>query len=231
MKIGVYDVNNIYHSDVVEFMKEIPDESIDLIFVDFPFSYIKIKNSDKKIKSYKKISEFMEEASSEYYRILKHNGNIAIFWQSIMAYRYTKYFSDKFEVMNIVAIKDRIKWSWKYLPYQYNLLYLLCKGRPSYYWQKIEGLTDLWLDTDVMKGKKYHKEQISQEIVRRVLLMITREGDLVFDSFVGGNIVVTCKEMSRNFIGCDIDESTIKLAKERLSKTVIKKDLLKEVVK
>ncbi len=206
-------LGKIYHGDILDLTKKIENESIDCIIADYPFSYL-IKNN-KRITNDKILETFIFDTANEFYRILKPYRILAVFWQSIMMYKFGKHFSNKFDVLNIVCVKNIIRWSWKYLPYRYNILMLVSKKRPPKYWNRIKGLTDLW--DDCARGKLYHKEQISPTVVKRILEMTTKENDLILDAFTGGgNVVVLCQEMKRRFIGCDINLEALKITKERL---------------
>jgi adenine-specific DNA-methyltransferase len=47
---------------------------------------------------------------------------------------------------------------------------------------------------------------------------MSNKGDLVADFYCGsGTTLVVAKELSRNYIGCDISEVAISLAQERLA--------------
>jgi len=143
-------------------------------------------------------------------------GNCAIFWQSIMAFNFMGLVSELFYVRNLVAVKGLIRWSWHFLPFNWNMLCLLSKSeKRTKKWKRIEGLTDLW--TDVPRGKVYHREQIPELIVRRVLEMMTEEGDWVLDMFAGGgNVIAVCREMKRNVVGVEIDDKAIHILSRRL---------------
>lgn len=62
-----------------------------------------------------------------------------------------------------------------------------------------------------------HPTQKPLYLLKKILLASTREGDLVLDPFCGsGTTGVVCKVLGRKFIGIDINEEFIALAKERL---------------
>ena len=43
--------------------------------------------------------------------------------------------------------------------------------------------------------------------MERILLMTTREGDLVFDPFMGcGTTAIACLNTNRRFVGCEVDK-------------------------
>jgi site-specific DNA-methyltransferase (adenine-specific) len=56
------------------------------------------------------------------------------------------------------------------------------------------------------------------ELIKRIILTSSNEGDMVADFYMGsGTTGVVCKELNRNFIGCDLSERAIEIAKKRLN--------------
>lgn len=59
--------------------------------------------------------------------------------------------------------------------------------------------------------------QKPKELISRFVLASTNEGDVVADYYLGsGTTAVVCKELNRNFIGCDLNPKAIELTKSRL---------------
>lgn len=70
---------------------------------------------------------------------------------------------------------------------------------------------------------KLHPTQKPLELIKRLILASSNEGDLVFDGFAGsGTTGVACKELGRNFIGCELDENYCKIANERIKEGELK---------
>jgi len=60
--------------------------------------------------------------------------------------------------------------------------------------------------------------QKPKELISRLVLASTNEGDIVADYYLGsGTTAEVCKELNRNFIGCDINPNAIELTKTRLN--------------
>jgi len=208
------EVNEVYCSDCLDFMRRIPDGSVDLVIADYPFSYYYDKNM-KKIVSGKKIGSFVKNTVNEFNRILVDDGNLAIFWQSIFAYKYLGFVSKLFKVRNIVVCVRSMRLSFVNLHFSYDMLILLCKGSRRKRFYRIKNLTDVWYDRE--KHRKYHREQISVLFVERVVKLLSKPNDLVFDPFVGGgNGVIVCYKMMRRFLGCDIDRKSVDITRKRL---------------
>jgi site-specific DNA-methyltransferase (adenine-specific) len=62
-----------------------------------------------------------------------------------------------------------------------------------------------------------YSTQKPKELIRRFVLASTNEGDTVADYYLGsGTTAVVCKELNRNFIGCDINPKAIEITNARL---------------
>ncbi|MCB9073953.1 MAG: site-specific DNA-methyltransferase [Chitinophagales bacterium] len=60
--------------------------------------------------------------------------------------------------------------------------------------------------------------QKPKELISRFVLASTNEGDVVADYYLGsGTTAEVCKELNRNFIGCDINPNAIEITKSRLN--------------
>lgn len=59
------------------------------------------------------------------------------------------------------------------------------------------------------------------DLIKYLIITYSKEGDTVFDPFMGsGTTAVACKELNRNFIGCEIEAKYCKIAEKRLKETV-----------
>lgn len=62
-----------------------------------------------------------------------------------------------------------------------------------------------------------HPAPFPESLVRRVLLLWSFVGDLVFDPFMGsGTTAVAAKKLNRSFFGCDLEEEYVSMANKRL---------------
>ena len=67
-----------------------------------------------------------------------------------------------------------------------------------------------------------YNTQKPKALIERIIKASSREGDLVAD-FYGGSFTTAevCKELNRNFIGCDISEKAVKIGKKRVGKNIL----------
>jgi DNA modification methylase len=71
-------------------------------------------------------------------------------------------------------------------------------------------------------GKKAHSTQKPEELLKRVILSATRQGDVVLDPFFGtGTTGAVAKKLKRNYIGIEKEEIYIDLAKKRIDNIVV----------
>ena len=55
------------------------------------------------------------------------------------------------------------------------------------------------------------------KLLERIIKASSNEGDTVADYYLGsGTTAVVCKELNRNFIGCDINPKAIEITNARL---------------
>ena len=76
----------------------------------------------------------------------------------------------------------------------------------------------VWTDIKMRGSKLLYPTEKPKELVQRIILAFTNEGDVVADYYLGsGTTAVVCKELNRNFIGCDINPKAIEITKARLN--------------
>lgn len=72
--------------------------------------------------------------------------------------------------------------------------------------------------------EKLHNSQKPLELVRKMILNSSSEGDTVLDTFLGsGTTIIACEELKRNFIGFEIDKAYYDISNKRLKE--LKNDL------
>jgi site-specific DNA-methyltransferase (adenine-specific) len=82
--------------------------------------------------------------------------------------------------------------------------------------------SNLWNDITVpfwsMPENTDHPTQKPEKLLAKLILASTKQGDLVFDPFMGsGSSIVTAKKLDRRFLGVEIEKKYCLLAAKRLS--------------
>ncbi|MEA2064916.1 MAG: site-specific DNA-methyltransferase [Patescibacteria group bacterium] len=83
-------------------------------------------------------------------------------------------------------------------------------------------LSDVWNDIHRIRHKKRRNEhpcQLPIPLLERMILMTTDKNDIVLDPFMGtGTTAVAAKQLSRNYIGIELDDDYVRIAKENVKK-------------
>jgi site-specific DNA-methyltransferase (adenine-specific) len=241
------ETNKVYKMEAIELLKQLPDNSVDLVLTDPPYNMTALE-WDKKIN--------LEELWKELKRVGKEN----------CAFVFTA--SQPFTSILIMSNLDMFKheWIWekqkpsnfmsfKFQPAKYHEnIIVFCKGKPKYNpikWFVDESKRDkrktinnpitnkdchLGSIKRIRKaddGSRYpksilkidkkingnkHPTQKPEELMEYLVKTYSDENDVVLDCFVGsGTTAVASKKLNRNFICSDINEEYIKIAESRLS--------------
>lgn len=87
-------------------------------------------------------------------------------------------------------------------------------GARSYDW-----FTDIQLEKNVSKTEYNHPCPVPMELMERIILLTTKEGDLVVDPFMGsGTTAIACIKNNRRYIGFELSENYYNMANERIKK-------------
>jgi site-specific DNA-methyltransferase (adenine-specific) len=82
-------------------------------------------------------------------------------------------------------------------------------------------VSDVWTDIHRVKHNKYrdiHPCQLPVHLLERLILMATDENNIVLDPFIGtGTAAVAAKKLGRRYIGFDIDDNYVDMAKNKLN--------------
>ena len=66
-------------------------------------------------------------------------------------------------------------------------------------------------------GMAIHPTQKPLMILKKLIAVSSKEGDIVLDPFMGiGSTAVACKELKRNYIGCEINPKYVEWTNKRL---------------
>ena len=219
------ELDIIINKDCIEGMKELPDESIDLIVTDPPY-LISYKTNHRKNKSHEFCSvikndnneQLIKDYIKECYRVLKDNSAMYMFcsWK-------TDSFFERELTSSGFKIKNKIIWvknNWTagdlkgQFGQQYETIFLVAKGKPKFNGKRI---TDVWNFNRVVGKNQLHQNQKPVDLLELCIEKHSKEGDIVLDGFAGvGSTAVACKNLKRHYICYELEEKYCKLAQKRL---------------
>ena len=226
----------LYNDDCLRVLKEIDDNSIDLVVTDPPYKTTSRGNSgnsggmlqkdiNMKGKVFNHNDITIKDYASEVYRILKEGSHCYIMTNH-------KNLQDMLNTLTNVGfsfIKCLIwdkgnKIMGQFYMSQFEYIIFLRKGRGV----KINncGTSDLLSipnkKTKDENGNNIHDTEKPVELMKTLIDNSSNVGDTVLDPFIGsGSTGVACKQLNRNFIGIELDSDYFNIAKERIDNTVI----------
>jgi len=75
----------------------------------------------------------------------------------------------------------------------------------------------VWEDIKAYENQKDYPTQKHRELLERIISWLTKEGDLVLDSFCGsGTTLAVAEKLGRRWIGCDLSRWAIHVTRKRL---------------
>ena len=192
----------------LEYMKQLPDKSIDLIVTDPPYG----KKADKGTNGFGQAKNRRyaggwdskrpdKEVFDEMRRISK---NMIIFGAN--------YFADMLPVSNCWIFWDKkgeVKFKNPFADGE--LIYTTFKKPVKRIVFRQQGfITD-------SKDVRYHPTQKPSELVAQLIEMFSEEGQLIFDPFIGsGTTAIAAIRTGRKYIGCEINEEFCQICEERI---------------
>lgn len=225
-------VNEIYNGDAYELIKQIPDNSIDLVVTDPPY-LIENTNGGKNSSLGKSISNMNSQLSNgeltksinvgildEFLRVMK-KPNIYIWCNHKQIPMYLNYFIEKgckFDIIIWQKPNATPLFSNKYMTDKEYCLYFRNGGycNPKTY---EEAKTVYQEPLNVGDKKLYNHPTIKPyNIIKTLVNNSSKPDDVILDPFLGsGTTAVAAKELGRKYIGFEIDKGFYKIAKDRIN--------------
>lgn len=225
-------INTIQLGDCYELIKNIPDKSVDLVYIDIPYLLGKGGGNESELsKRAKKRNNSLIDAD------ITNGINYSIFDElcRIMKKTYIYIWCSRLQIMEILNYFVNVKRC------NYEIL-VWCKTNPipvtnNVYLSDLEyclmfrekgcklndgyELKSKWYVSPINKTDKdlYNHPTIKPlELVKRHILHSTQPNDIVLDCFCGsGTTCVAAKETGRRYIGMEIDKEYHKIAVDRLN--------------
>ncbi len=216
----------LLNGDCLEVMKQIPNESVDMVLTDPPY-LCDYSRHDSKSRFSKKIANdennsanegMIEKYLQECYRIMKDNTAIYCFCN----YKKIDFFKQQIETAGF-NLKNIIIWDKQRngmgdlsttFGYSYEFIIFASKGQP-----KIRGkrISDVWQFARVKPKEQEHQNQKPVDLLVQAIEKSSDEGAVIFDGFMGvGSTGVACVNTNRDFIGIELDENYFNIAKKRI---------------
>lgn len=212
------EINNIYNEDCLDGIKEIATASIDAIITDPPY-FVGMTHNGKKgdYSDLLIMKPFFDSLFSEFARVIKEEGKIYIFcdWRT-----YAFYYP---LLLKHITVRNMIVWDKICGPgnnyaFAHELILFAEQGTPCMKGQNIFRSPGFSAGAKKTNGEMLHPTQKPVEVIEKLILDSTKEGDLVLDCFAGsGTTAVAAKKLGRNYIGFEIQEKYVNIANARIA--------------
>lgn len=199
--------NQIVTGDCRELAKRIPDESVDLVFTDPPYS-----------REYLPLYSDIFAISS---RILKNSGFLLVYVGG--------YWKD--EVMS--SAREHLKYFWDYIVWEPHNSPVnwprktICRNKSIIAYTKLGAGTNALPNTQVLsvwlgggEDKRYHIWGQDESQARYFVDCFSTKDDIILDLCAGGGTTPSvCQMLERNYLAFEIDPDTAELARKRVRET------------
>lgn len=220
-----------------EYLKTIPDNSIDLVLIDPPYEVSRdtnFKNGDLKGDNRDRFRVSMnfgdwdnnfsglDIVCKEAYRVLKKGGTFICFydlWKITTLHKYLE--NAKFKQMRFIEwIKTNpvpLNSKTNYLTNAREIALLGVKvGKPTFNSEYDSGIYKYPICHD--KGR-FHPTQKPIELIEDLIKKHSNEGDSILDCFSGsGTTAIAAVDLNRDFYGCEIDNTYYNKSVDRIKK-------------
>lgn len=234
--LSPFTPDRIYKGDALELMRSVPSEVIDLIVTDPPFAIdFKAKRLNYNREGNNVMEGYVEVPVDEYatftytwlkeaFRVLSNSGSLYVFsgWNRLQD------ILDGLDRAGFHTV-NHIIWKYqfgvftrrKFVTSHYHILFVV-KNPRDYTFNKMDHYPeDVWvINREYWKGKRKTPTKLPPDLVKKILLYSSKQGDLVLDPFLGsGTVAVVSKELGRHFLGFEIVKEYYDFATERILAT------------
>lgn len=206
--------NRVIQGDILEVLRQYPNESVDLVFADPPYNLDKAYNTYEDEKDRNTYLEWCNLWLDEYIRILKPTGSLYLLNLPRWGMYHANYLNQRLVFQNWIVWDALSEPRGKIMPAHYALLYYtrnkvgftfnykdVSELDARYYCLRSscirnrkqrgendkELLTDIWWDIHRIKhprDRDFHPCQLPEALLERIIRLSTNPGDVVLDAFL-----------------------------------------------
>lgn len=238
--------NKILHGNSLNLLKDLDDNSVDMILTDLPYFDVVNDDWDNQWKTENDYFNWLEKLIQEYNRVLNDNSNIFLF-SGRQYNRHLNLILDKYFIEKRIIIWARKRMynsargnalSSGYEPISFyskgdNPIFNKIKVLPTRedlrkryekhpYLKDGITLSDVWDDISALpynsKEKLNHSSQKPLKLIERIIKLGSNKNDVILDSCAG--VLTTakaCENLNRKYICIEINDKYIRIGKSKLN--------------
>ena len=230
------ELNKIYNEDCLIGLKNIPDNSVDLVLIDPPYDLCtlggkagtsklakQIIKLEKDLINNNLVNSFNIKVLDELVRVMK-NINIYIWCNTRQIPMYIKYFNLQLKCKLEIVIWNKTNpmplYNNKYMNDKEYCLYFRKRGycNPKNY----EDAKTIYISKTNIEDKNLYQHPTIKpiDLIRKLIRNSSKENDIVLDCFLGsGTTAVACILENRNYIGFEINKKYYDISNKRINET------------
>lgn len=227
------DKFKIENGDAFKLLKDIPDNSVDLILTDPPYNLGEHSRGNIKLNWRSDINNDIEDwdvgfdptlLTEDFLRILKPTGNLFIFCSYNLIGKYHELLNHRFDTFQFMVWhktnpapkirKAGFLNSCELIVACWNKSHTWNFGKQNEMHNFIEG--PICMGNERIKDPK-HPTQKPIYALKHIINIASNEGDVILDPFMGvGSTGVAAMQLNRSFIGFELEEKYFLASKKRL---------------
>lgn len=227
----------LIEGDCFEKMKDIPDNSIDLILCDPPYNLANYSTGNMKFDWRSDINNDVAEWDekpldpfdlvNEFKRIISPKGNIFIFCSYNLIGKFHEAFDPEFDTFQfMVWHKTNPVPNIRKSSFLNSCELIVCLWNKGHTWNftkqnEMHNFIEspICMGSERLKNPK-HPTQKPIKVLKHIIKIASNPGDTVLDMFMGvGSTGVAAKMLKRKFIGIETNHEYFKAAKKRIDGT------------
>jgi len=235
--ILILELNKIYNMDCLEGLKQLGDNSIDLVVTDPPYLHVKGGMKSKKFNTgtwktesemVTKLSDFGEKSIYEFLDVSipkMKKINMYIFCSKLQLQYYFSYIKEH-KLKYDLLVWDKVKYAMKSTKFfTGDIEYVVRIYQSGVSLRKI--LIEDKSKADInyyLKRQSYEQPRGKHEtgkpidLIKKYIELSSDVGDTVCDPFIGsGTTAIACLSTNRNYIGFEIEEKHYNIANQRIN--------------
>ncbi len=225
---------SIHNTDCHDFMKTMPDNSVDLLLTDPPYNIAKYSTGNINLPGREALNNDIapwdekeldpKELVGDFKRILKPTGNIFVFTSYNLIGKWHEVFDKEFDTFQFF-IWHKTNPAPKIFKNGFlnSCEMIICMWNKKHTWNfsnqnEMHNFFEspICMQPERLREPK-HPAQKPVKLLKHIIKIASNEGDVVFDPFMGvGSTGVAALEEGRRFGGCEIDSIYFEAAKKRL---------------
>jgi site-specific DNA-methyltransferase (adenine-specific) len=214
--MSLLPLNQIINGDAFEVLDTLPNNSIDVIVIDPPYSRFHHSDCDASLGDFKILEVYFRELAQKCKRVLKVTGHSFFFCD----YRtYPCLFYGLYTFLKpanlIIWRKDFIGPGIRFRPLHELIVYCPMMDAES---PKDRNIGDIWEAPRV--NDRIHPFQKPEDLYKVMIKNCSDVDGVILDPYCGsGSCLVAAKTLGRNWIGVEIDPKYAKIAEDRIQST------------